>query len=238
MNIYGDWGNTLTLMRRAQWSGFEVELLAHEVGDELPEQVDLVVAGGGQDSGQVRIAADLLAHGGAIRDWAEQDVPMLAVCGSYQLFGHVFVPATGDTADEPLTGISLLDVETRGSSKRLIGNLTIETERFGPVVGYENHSGLTTLGEGCVHLGTVRPFGPDDSRAAGNNGNDGSEGAVHREVIGTYLHGSVLPKNPAMADRLLAAAVRHRVGEDAYTAPDLEGIVTQRARDIAMSRPR
>lgn len=238
MNIYGDWGNTLTLIRRAQWSGFEVELLAHEVGDRLPADVDLVVAGGGQDSGQVRIAADLLSHGPAIREWAEQDVPMLAVCGSYQLFGHVFVPATGDTADEPLTGISLLDVETRGSSTRLIGNLTVETERFGPVVGYENHSGLTTLGADCTALGSVRAFGQESSRAGGNNGADGTEGAVHREVIGTYLHGSVLPKNPALADHLLAAAVRHRVGEDAYTAPDLEGIVTQRARDIAMSRPR
>lgn len=238
MNIYGDWGNTLTLLRRAQWAGLEVELLAHEVGLELPADVDLVVAGGGQDSGQVRIAEDLRRNGARLHEWAEQDVPMLAVCGSYQLFGHVFVPATRDAADEPLVGISLLDVETRGSSTRLIGNLTVETERFGAVVGYENHSGLTTLGSGCAPLGSVRAFGQDSSRAGGNNGADGTEGAVHREVIGTYLHGSVLPKNPALADHLLTAAVRHRVGEDVYTPPEGDSLLTRRAREVAMSRPR
>ncbi|MCL6422083.1 glutamine amidotransferase [Brachybacterium sp. JHP9] len=238
MNIYGDWGNTLTLQRRAQWAGFEVELLEHEIGGQMPSDVDLVVGGGGQDSGQVAIAPDLRRHGAQLREWAEADVPMLMICGSYQLFGHVFVPAAQDAGSEPLQGISILDVETRGSAQRLIGNLTVRTEQFGEVVGYENHSGLTSLGPDATALGRVAPFGEEDSTAGGNNGADGTEGAISRNVIGTYLHGALLPKNPVLADWLLGKAVLHRTGEDRYRAPEIDESITREARRVAMSRPR
>jgi CobQ-like glutamine amidotransferase family enzyme len=241
MNIYGDWGNTLTLLQRARWAGFEAEVTDLEVGDAVPEDVDLVVGGGGQDSGQIRIAPHLRSAGPAIRDWVEQDVPMLLVCGSYQLFGHEFVPAAADTAPEPLQGISVFDATTHGSSTRLIGNLTIRSELFGEVVGYENHSGLTTLGTGCAPLGQVEPFdtsGVTGSTAGGNNGMDGTEGAVAHHALGTYLHGSLLPKNPQIADWLLAAAVRHRTGEDLYIPPATGDALVAEARRAAMSRPR
>lgn len=238
MNIYGDWGNTLTLKRRAEWAGFPVELLEHEVGRELPADVDVVLGGGGQDSGQVAIAPDLRASGDRLRAWVEAGVPMLLICGSYQLFGNVFVPAAQDVASAPIEGISVFDAETRGSATRLIGNLTVRSELFGDVIGYENHSGLTTLGPGTQPLGQVAPFGEDRSTAGGNNGSDGTEGAISHHAIGTYLHGSLLPKNPAMADWLLGHAVRHRTGEDLYTPPAIDGSVTEQARSVAASRPR
>lgn len=241
MNIYGDWGNTLTLMRRARWAGFEVEIASLDLGGTPPSDVDLVVGGGGQDSGQVRVARELADHGPRIHEWVAADVPMLMICGSYQLFGHEFVPAASDTATTPLTGISVFDAHTRGSSKRLIGNLTVDSDLFGPVIGYENHSGLTTLGPSATALGTVREPAAgsfDASVGAGNNGQDGTEGAITRHVIGTYLHGSLLPKNPAIADWLLARAVRHSTGEDLYTPPEAHEALTRRAREVAMSRPR
>jgi CobQ-like glutamine amidotransferase family enzyme len=238
MNIYGDWGNTLTLARRAEWSGWPVDLLEVEVDGRYPSDVDLVVGGGGQDSGQIAIAPHLRAHGELLRDWVTQGVPMLLVCGSYQLFGHEFVPAASDTASSPLEGISVFDARTVGSDTRLIGNLTIRSDLFGDVIGYENHSGLTTLGPDTTPLGTVQPFGQEGSLAGGNNGSDATEGAVSHHAIGTYLHGSVLPKNPVLADWLLARAVEHRTGEDLFRAPTGGESLTADARRVAMSRPR
>ena len=228
MNIYGDWGNTLTLTRRAQWQGYDVELLSYDPGDELPTGIDLVVGGGGQDSGQGRIKADLAARATDLRAWVADGVPMLAICGLYQLFGHRFVTAGG----QELPGISVLDAETIGGTERLIGNISIDTDEFGTVVGYENHSGLTTLGPGA------RPFGRVTS-GNGNNGQDGTEGARSGLVIGTYLHGSLLPKNPAVADWLLARGVEHAGGTwDPAPINDPVEAWADKARAVAMRRPR
>ena len=142
MNIYGDWGNTLVLARRAQWQGYDVELLSYDPGDELPGDIDILVGGGGQDSGQDRIKEDLVKVGPTLKAWAADGVPMLAICGLYQLFGHGFTTAKG----QEIPGISLMDAHTVAGDTRLIGNITLDTEDFGAVVGYENHSGLTTLG--------------------------------------------------------------------------------------------
>ena len=120
MNIYGDWGNTLVLTRRAQWRGYDVEVLSYDPGDELPGDVHLVVGGGGQDSGQERITADLQARSADLRAWAEGGVPMLVICGLYQLFGHRFL--TGQGSEIP--GISVFDAETVAGDGRLIGNIT------------------------------------------------------------------------------------------------------------------
>ncbi|WP_323745234.1 type 1 glutamine amidotransferase [Actinomyces haliotis] len=231
MNIYGDWGNTLTLARRAQWQGYDVEVLAYDPGDELPTAdggVDLVVGGGGQDSGQERIKADLVERAAELRAWAADGVPMLVICGLYQLFGHRFVTATGGE----IPGISVFDAETVAGPGRLIGNITLDTLDFGKVVGYENHSGLTTLSEGATRFGTV-------VTGDGNNGQDGSEGARADNVIGTYLHGSILPKNPAVADWLLARAVEHAGGTwDPEPIDDPVERWAVRAREVAMARPR
>ncbi|SHE26819.1 type 1 glutamine amidotransferase [Actinomyces glycerinitolerans] len=225
MNIYGDWGNLLTLARRGQWHGYDVELHSYNPGDEMPQEVDLVLGGGGQDSGQERIKDDLVQIGPRLRQWAADGVPMLVICGLYQLFGHRFV--TGERSEIP--GIGLLDAETVAGSGRLIGNIVLDSPEFGRVVGYENHSGLTTLGPGAEPLGTVRS-------GAGNNGKDGAEGARFKHVIGTYLHGPILPKNPAVADWLLQRAVELRSG--AWDPLPIDDADARRASNVAASRPR
>ncbi|WP_194948758.1 type 1 glutamine amidotransferase [Actinomyces trachealis] len=235
MNIYGDWGNTLTLLRRANWAGYDVELCSYDVGDEMPQGVNLVVGGGGQDSGQERIKQDLVEVGPRIHEWAQAGVPMLAICGLYQLFGHRFVTSEGSV----IPGIGLLDAETVGGSRRMIGNIVLDAAGFGQVVGYENHSGVTRLGAGAQPFGQVRS-------GDGNNGEDGLEGARVHHVIGTYLHGSLLPKNPAVADWLLEQAVAHAGGawdpapldDLAPAAPVDLATMTEQARKVAVSRPR
>jgi len=225
MNIYGDWGNALTLKRRAEWHGYDVEVTDYNPGDVLPTDVDLVVGGGGQDSGQIRIKEDLLAIGNQLTAWAEHDKPMLMICGMYQLFGHFFQTKDG----QRINGIGLLDVETYGSDDRMIGNIVTRSEQFGSIIGYENHSGKTTLGQSAAPLGNVK-------KGDGNNGNDGTEGARYRNVIGTYLHGSLLPKNPRLADWLIEQACVQKYGE--FTPTDIDDRFADRARTIAAKRPR
>ena len=225
MNIYGDWGNTLVLKRRLEWHGYEVNLLSYNPGDRFPTDVDLIVGGGGQDSGQSKIGEDILKIGPTLHTLAEDNVPMLMVCGLYQQFGHFFKTKDG----EIIKGIGLLDIETVGGSERMIGNIVTESEVFGSIVGYENHSGLTTLGSNVEPLGKV-------VRGAGNNSHDGTEGARYRKVIGTYLHGSILPKNPKIADYLIEQAVVRKFGE--FYPQVIDDTFADQARDTAARRPR
>ncbi|WP_425280712.1 type 1 glutamine amidotransferase [Leucobacter insecticola] len=225
MNIYGDRGNVLSLSRRARAHGFAPRVVEVNPGDPLPAQIDIVLGGGGQDSGQGRVAVDLVARGNTMRDLASDGVPMLMVCGLYQLFGHRFLTHTG----EELTGIGVLDVETRGGEERMIGNIVLSSDEFGEIIGYENHSGDTTVGPGSKPLGKVL-------QGAGNNPRDGVEGARTNNVIGTYLHGSLLPKNPAISDFLIAEAARRRYGSFEPAAGD--DLTVQRARESAKRRPR
>lgn len=225
MNIYGDRGNVLSLVRRARAQGFTPRVVDVNPGDPLPEQIDIVIGGGGQDSGQGRVAKDLAQRQAVIRDLAVDGTPMLMVCGLYQLFGHRFITHTG----EELTGIGVLDVETRGGDERMIGNIVLNSDEFGEVIGYENHSGDTTLGSDSQPLGRV-------VQGSGNNPRDGVEGARSGNVIGTYLHGSLLPKNPALSDFLIAEAARRRYGS--FTAIVGEDETVRRARESAKRRPR
>lgn len=225
MNIYGDWGNTLTLKRRLEKYGFAVRLSDHNPGDPFPPDADLLVGGGGQDSGQFRVQEDLQRIAPELRAMAADGVPMLAICGLYQLFGHEFRTGAGET----LPGIGILDLTTVGGPTRLIGNIVLESPEFGTVVGYENHSGVTRLGPDQTPLGRV-------VKGAGNNGEDGTEGARVHHVVGSYLHGSMLPKNPAVADHLIRAAVERRLG--AFDAAPLDDTLAERAREVAQARPR
>lgn len=225
MNIYGDWGNTLTLKRRLERYGYAVRLSDHDPGDPFPPDADLLVGGGGQDSGQFRVQEDLQRIAPELRAMAADGVPMLAICGLYQLFGHEFRTGAGET----LPGIGILDLTTVGGPRRLIGNIVLESPEFGTVVGYENHSGVTRLGPGQAPLGKVL-------KGAGNNGEDGTEGARVHHVVGSYLHGSMLPKNPAVADHLIRAAVERRLG--AFDAAPLDDTLAERAREVAQARPR
>ncbi|XAS77755.1 glutamine amidotransferase [Dermatophilaceae bacterium Sec6.4] len=225
MNIYGDWGNTLVLRQRLTWHGYEPQIIDYNPGDDFPDGIDLVVGGGGQDSGQGVVAQDLLRIGPRLHELADADVPMLVVCGLYQLFGHYF-----DTVDGTrLTGIGLLDVHTVGGTTRLIGNITTRHQDFGDIFGYENHSGKTYLGTGGSALGSV-------VQGAGNNGDDGTEGARYRNVLGTYLHGSVLPKNPRIADFLIERAVRMRQPD--FVPASIDDRYAEQARRVAATRPR
>ncbi len=205
MNIYGDRGNILTLLRRAEWRGFDAR--AVELGRGAApgmEDVDVFFFGGGQDREQALVYDDLIEIKQAPLEAAVADgAVMLAVCGGYQLLGHYYQTAEG----ERFPGIGLIDVRTEAGKKRFIGDVIVDStiEGIDPptLVGFENHSGRTYLGAGARPLGKVR-------LGSGNNGSDGSEGCLQGGVIGTYLHGSLLPKNPQLADYLLRRALSRR----------------------------
>lgn len=201
MNIYGDRGNVIALRRRAEWRGIPVEVKEIGLGDPIPADVDCFFWGGGQDQDQIAVAEDLKgAKGAALRAAVEDGAALLAVCGGYQLLGHEYRPH----AAQSLPGIGLIDMVSVAGPERFIGNVVLDTE-WGELVGFENHSGLTTLGDGVAPLGRVRI-------GRGNNGRDGTEGARYRNAIGCYLHGSLLPKNPALSDWLVTRALERRYG--------------------------
>ncbi|MBB4071939.1 type 1 glutamine amidotransferase [Canibacter oris] len=224
MNMYGDRGNTLALVKRAAAHGYDTTVIAVNPGEELPD-ADIFLGGGGQDSGQEIVAADLQLKADKLRELAASGVPMLLICGLYQLFGHCFVTAAGKIME----GIGVLDVETRGGDARMIGNIVLESAEFGEIVGYENHSGNTVLGAAAVPFGKVL-------RGAGNNPTDGVEGARFKNVIGTYLHGSLLPKNPAVSDFLIRVAAERKYGDFVPLARDSKAVTA--AREAAKTRPR
>ncbi len=199
MNTYGDRGNLLVLEKRAQWHGLEPVIHYYSAGDLFPKEVDIVLGGGGQDSAQSDIQKDILRIGNKLHTLVDAGVPMLMVCGTYQLFGNRFLTVDG----KEIKGIGVFDVETIGGAKRLIGNIAVETEEFGTLYGFENHSGQTRLGQDQPELGKV-------ARGNGNNGEDKTEGARTRNAIGTYMHGPLLPNNPQLADGLIRLALQRK----------------------------
>src|SRR6202171_3087225 len=208
MNIYSDRGNILTLTKRAEWRGITVTVDAVGRGP-APDLsgIDLIFWGGGQDRDQELVFHDAAQHKvAAIREAIDGGAVVLAVCGGDQLLGEYYVTADG----KQLPGLGLVDLHTVPGSRRNIGNIVIETADLGlrpnTLVGFENHSGKTYLGPGLQPLGRVL-------RGAGNNGEDGFEGVVRGNIFGTYLHGSLLPKNPHLADLLIARAPRRQLRE-------------------------
>lgn len=223
MNTYGDRGNIITLMRRAEWHGYEPVLHHHHPGKPFPEKVDLIFGGGGQDSAQSDIQNDVLVIGDKLHQLADSDTPMLMICGMYQLFGHKFITHE----KEEIKGIGILDLETHATKKRLIGNLAVSSEGFGILYGFENHSGQTYLGKGQPALGKV-------IRGNGNNAHDKHEGAIKNNVIGCYLHGPLLPMNPTLADFLIGTAVRNLYGD--FVPKIIDNKFEQLARSAAKNR--
>ena len=230
MNIYGDRGNIITLLKRAGWHGLEPRLV--ELGRGATNQmddVDVFFFGGGQDREQALIYDDL-------REFKQESLTravgngaqILAVCGGYQLLGHYYQTADGQRFD----GIGLIDVRTEAGKKRFIGDVVVLTDIEGlqpkTLVGFENHSGRTFLGPNAKPLGRVL-------HGKGNNGSDKTEGYFQDGVLGTYLHGSLLPKNPHLADHLIGAALRRR-GDGALSHLDdlvelgAHGMILQRAQ--------
>jgi len=233
MNIYGDRGNIIALRYRCETRGIAVSVADINIGDAFePGDFDLVVIGGGQDREQRRIADDLVARGPKLREAIDHGLATLAVCGGFQLFGHRYVDHQGGE----IPGIGVFDLETRHPgpvADRCIGDVVLETTS-GEVVGFENHGGRTYLASGQAPFGKV-------VRGFGNNAEDGFEGARRNNAIGTYLHGSLLPKNPAIADELILSALRRRYGGDVTLAPiddDAEVAAHATATAVAVERSR
>jgi CobQ-like glutamine amidotransferase family enzyme len=225
MNIYGDAGNVLSLVKRLEWRGYEAEVRAVEVGEPFDfRQVDIVFGGGGQDRGQLLVGPDLVKHGEALQAAVDDGLPMLLVCGLYQLFGRGFTTTDG----QELPGIGVFYARTQGGGERLIGNIVLESA-YGPLVGFENHSGQTILEAGQAPLGRV-------TKGYGNDATSHHEGAVRHNAIGTYLHGPILPKNPVLADHLLLTALRRRYG--ITTLAPLDDRIEAAAARTAADRPR
>lgn len=203
MNIYADRGNLLLLRRRCEWRGIGFELSASGLGEPLdPQQADLFYVGGGQDRDQRLCAFDLAeVKREGLHAAAERGAALLAVCGGYQLLGRSY-----ELGEETLPGVGLVDLRTvRSDGPRLIGNVAIEVELPGlerprVLAGFENHGGRTQLGPDAQPLGRVL-------RGHGNDGRSGVEGVRRGNVIGTYLHGPLLPKNVWLADWLIARAL-------------------------------
>ena len=206
LNIYGDWGNVLTLKKRCEWRNINVNIDAVEIGDNIDiNKYDLYFLGGGQDKQQIKVAEELQKHKTKLLEARDKNAVFLAICGGYQLLGHYYKP----NDQEIIKGISLLDAYTIKSEKRFIGNVTAITELTSPktLVGFENHSGVTYLQNETKPLAII-------TTGKGNNGEDKTEGATYKNVFGTYLHGSFLPKNPHFADFLIKLALKHRYNTD------------------------
>ncbi|HEV3450797.1 MAG TPA: glutamine amidotransferase [Acidimicrobiia bacterium] len=205
LGTYGDRGNAVVLVQRARWRGIPAELVEVPAGAPVPDSLDVYLLGGGEDDPMHLASAGLRASRPAIARAVAGGAVVLAVCGGFQLVGHRYVAADGTE----LEGIGLVDLDTRAGPTRLIGEVVVDpTPPLPRLTGFENHWGRTTLGPGVAPLGRVVTGG-------GNGDGAGVEGALAGRVVGTYLHGPVLPRNPALADYLLGVAV----GGDGALAP-------------------
>jgi lipid II isoglutaminyl synthase (glutamine-hydrolysing) len=233
LSIYADRGNVRVLEQRARWRGLEPQVLPVRFGEQLdPDRADVILIGGGQDRDQVLVADELRRQVPAIREALAQGAALLAVCGGYQLLGHRYLGHQGDE----IPGTGLVDLETLAGDTRIIGNVLVDCRFDGvqrSMVGFENHAGRTTLGPDVEPLGRVVAGG-------GNNGVDGTEGCRAGRIVGTYVHGPLLPKNGWLADALLAWALDRR-GQPSQLAPlddELEALAAQRAAGIARAERR
>jgi len=226
MNIYADRGNMIFLRRRCEWRGIGFAYASAGPGEGFdPGEHDLIYIGGGQDRDQVLVAEDMVrTKRDALASAVEDDAVLLAVCGGYQLLGHSY-----QLGERRIEGLGLADLETvREEGPRLIGNVAIELDLGDgarTVAGFENHGGRTNLGPDAVPLGRV-------INGHGNNGRDGYEGVRRRNMLGTYLHGPLLPKNARLADRLIALALARREGSEPVLEP-LDDALEAAAHDSA-----
>src|SRR6266545_3811190 len=207
LNIYADRGNIAVLARRVAWRGHELEVRGVSVGEELrPAEHDLLYVGGGQDREQALVANDLVEKRDAVREALAGGAALLAVCGGYQLLGRSY----RDFHGVDLPGVGIFPLETVAGDRRMIGDVLLECElepgRKRTLAGFENHAGRTRLDPGAEPLGRV-------IAGFGNDGESGHEGCRVGRAIGTYLHGPLLPRNPWLADWLLAQALARRLGE-------------------------
>jgi CobQ-like glutamine amidotransferase family enzyme len=221
LNIYADRGNIAVLARRAAWRGHELEVRAVTMRDPMrPGEHDLLYIGGGQDREQALVAQDLAGKSEAILESVDRGAALLAVCGGYQLLGRSY----RDFHGVDLPGIGLFPLDTVAGKRRMIGDVLLECElepdERRTLAGFENHAGRTRLDHGAQALGRV-------VSGFGNDGESGWEGCRVGRAVGTYLHGPLLPRNPWLADWLLAQALAHRLG----APPELEPLPDELERD-------
>lgn len=202
LNLYGDRGNIQCMMKRSLWRGIEAETIAFGLEDSIDfSKLDIVLLGGGSDREQRIVCSRLRDIRENFHHYVEDGGSVLAVCGGYQLLGHYY-----KTEEDTLEGLSLVDLYTEQGSPRLIDNIVLENPDFSlPIVGFENHGGRTYIGDN-------KPFGKV-VYGHGNNGEDGQEGVLYKNVVGTYLHGPLLPKNPHICDYLLSNALERKYGK-------------------------
>lgn len=203
LNLYGDSGNILVLRKRLEWRGIEPDVYEVHVGDTPSlAGVDIVFIGGGSDREQKIVCDFLLEQKAELKAYVEDGGVLGAVCGGYQLLGESYL-----MGEEKVPGLELVDLYTDRGTPRIIGNIAIESPVSPqPIVGYENHGGRTHLGQGVTPLGRVL-YG------RGNDGESGQEGCLYKNVLGTYIHGPLLPKNPGVADWLLSHALERKYGD-------------------------
>jgi lipid II isoglutaminyl synthase (glutamine-hydrolysing) len=230
LNIYADRGNIAVLERRAGWRGIGFEIVPIGIAGAIPTDVDLLYVGGGQDREQALIAADLASRGAELSEAIASGTALLAVCGGYQLLGRYY----RDRSARELPGAGVLPLWTEAGERRMIGDILLDCDLPGAgrrtLAGFENHGGRTYLEPGAEALGRV-------VAGFGNNGEDGLEGCRYEGAIGTYLHGPLLPRNPWLADWLIARALAHRLGRP----PELEPLpdeLERRAHEVAAGRAR
>jgi CobQ-like glutamine amidotransferase family enzyme len=233
MNLYGDRGNILTLQKRADARHINTVVKGISIGETIPADADIIFFGGGQDQEQALVAQDLAGKKDAIVQFMQRGGGLLTVCGGYQLLGEYYQPLKG----KRIPGLGLLPVYTEAGSERMIGDLVVKPSPAlskagitSDLIGFENHSGQTFLKKG-ISLGKV-------IKGHGNNGEDGNEGVWHGTAIGTYMHGPLLPKNPELADYLIACGLRsHGDSTDLAPLPELKKYIDA-ARGMALERAR
>jgi len=231
LNIYADRGNIAVLRARAAWRGIDLEVRPVTIGDVTPgDEIDLWYVGGGQDREQALVAPDLAARGEELRRSVAAGAALLAVCGGYQLLGRLY----RDRSGTELPGAGLFPAYTVAGEQRMIGDVLIECElepgQRKTVAGFENHAGRTFLDPGARPLGRV-------IYGFGNDGRSGYEGCRLDRAVGTYLHGPLLPRNPWLADWLIAQAAAHRTGEEPRLSP-LRDDLEEQAHAVAARRAR
>lgn len=224
LNLYGDRGNIRCMVKRLNWRGIDANVREFQLHDSIPfQELDIILLGGGSDREQKLVCEELKTIQSDFRQYVEQDGVVIAICGGYQLLGSYY-----QMGDEKVPGLNLVDLYTTQGEGRLIGNITIQSDLFEmPITGFENHGGRTYI-QGNQPLGKV-------VHGFGNTDDQSYEGVHYRNVIGTYLHGPLLPKNPHLCDYLLQKALERKYGKPISLEP-LDDSAEIRANQYAQNR--
>ncbi|NLY42729.1 MAG: glutamine amidotransferase [Clostridiaceae bacterium] len=227
LNLYGDRGNIIALQKRCEWRGIETEVIEFQLNSPIDfNALDIVFLGGGSDREQLLVGNRLKEIKDDINRYVDNNGVVIAICGGYQLLGHYY-----KLKDETIEGLSVLDIYTDTGDSRMIGNVVIECNLMGnpvKVVGFENHGGKTYINN-HQPLGIVK-YG------YGNNGTDGTEGVIYKNVIGTYLHGPLLPKNPVLTDFIISNALKRAYPDTFTQLQPLDDSIELKARDYIVNR--